>query len=148
VNQLAERKPRPVIIAASGNYKDSNLAYPARFGGVLAIGGITSQRVLSSDCNSGDTDQSGSLHQNHFVLPGGESDPSRLEAVMTSTGSKNWSGSSFACGFASGLVAALLSQQGSQNFNFDLFVDGLRKRSDKNLPNYSKAEHGNGLMRA
>jgi len=148
VDQLAKRNPRPVVIAAAGNYKDTNLAYPARFADVLAIGGITSQRVLSSDCNSGDTDQTGSLHKNHFVLPGGERDPSKLEAVMTSAGGKNWSGSSFACGFASGLVAELLSRQSVQSFDFDKFVDGLRQRSDKNLPSYSTTLHGHGLMRA
>jgi len=147
VGQLAKRNPRPVVIAAAGNYKDTDLAYPARFADVLAIGGITSQRILSSDCNSGNTDQAGSPHKNHFVLPGGESDPTRVEAVMTSPGGKNWSGSSFACGFASGLVAELLSRQGVQNFDFDKFVDGLRLRSDKNLTNYSTTLHGHGLMR-
>ena len=148
VGQLAKRKPRPVVIAAAGNYKDTDLAFPARFADVLAIGGITSRRVLSSDCNSGSTDQVGSPHKNHFVLPGGERDPSRVESVMTSTGGREWSGSSFACGFASGLVAELLSRQGTQSFDFDKFVDGLRQHSDKNLTNYSTILHGHGLMRA
>jgi subtilisin family serine protease len=148
VDQLAKRKPRPVVIAAAGNYRDTDLAYPARFADVLAIGGITSRRVLSSDCNSGNTEQAGNPHKNHFVLPGGEWEPTQLEAVMTSPGGKNWCGSSFACGFAAGLVADLLSRQGVQSFDFDKFVDGLRQRSDRNLTNYSPTLHGHGLMRA
>jgi Subtilase family len=148
VGQLAKRTPRPVVIAAAGNYQDKELAYPARFADVLAIGSVTSRRVLTSDCNTGDKDQAGDPHRNHFVLPGGEGDPAKREAVMTSSGGKSWSGSSFAAAFASGLVAELLNRQGLQSFDFGAFVDGLRRGADKNLPHYSTAEHGNGLMRA
>jgi len=148
VNQFVKRSPRPVVIASAGNYRAQELAYPARFGDVLAIGGITSRRVLSSDCNRGDKDQAGDPHRNHFVLPGGESDPAALEPILTSAGGRTWTGSSFATGFASGLVAELLSRSGTDQFSFDMFVDTLRQTADKNLPNYSTADHGNGLMRA
>ena len=147
--QLAKRTPRPVVVAAAGNYQANELAYPSRFADLLAIGAITSQRVLASDCNKGDDDQAGSPHKNHFVLPGGESNPARTEPVLTSGGGKNWSGSSFAAAFASGLVAELLNRTGIASFDFDSFVGGLRQSADKNLlPTYSSAEFGNGLMRA
>ena len=145
VGQLARRAPRPVVIAAAGNYADKELAYPARFADVLAIGGVTSELRLSSDCNTGEFDQTGGLHKNHFVLPAGELDSSKAEAVLTSPGGINWSGSSFAAAFASGLVAELL---GCRDFDFDPFVEALRQTADKTLPNYSSARHGNGLMHA
>jgi len=147
--QLANRTPRPVVVAAAGNYQADELAYPSRFADVLAIGAITSQRVLASDCNKGDDDEAGSPHKNHFVLPGGESNPAKTEPVLRSGGGKNWSGSSFSAAFASGLVAELLNRNGIANFDFASFVDGLRQTADKNLlPTYSAAEFGNGLMRA
>jgi len=148
VSQFVKRSPRPIVVAAAGNYGDQELAYPARFGDVLAIGSITSTDVLSSGCNRETKDQAENPHRNHFVLPGGESDPARPEPVLTSAGGQNWSGTSFAAGFASGLIARLLGTIGMQHFGFDAFVDGLRQSADKNLPNYSMAEHGNGLMHA
>ncbi len=148
VDQLAKRTPRPVVIAAAGNYRERELAYPARFADVLAIGAVTSHRVLSSDCNSGDADQTGKPHKNHFVLPGGERDPVIVEPVLTSTGGRNWSGSSFAAAFASGLVAELLGRQGLQSFDFGVFVEALRQGADKKLPNYPTTGYGNGLMHA
>jgi subtilisin family serine protease len=147
--QLANRTPRPIVVAAAGNYQADELAYPSRFADVLAIGAITSQRILASDCNKGDEDQAGSPHKNHFVLPGGETNPAKIEPVLRSGRGKNWSGSSFAAAFASGLIAELLNRGGIARFDFDSFVDGLRQRADKNLlPTYSTAEFGNGLMRA
>jgi subtilisin family serine protease len=146
LDQLGKRTPRPIVIAAAGNYGDSSLAFPARFAEVIAIGSVTSQRTLSSNCNSGGVDQAGKPHQNHFVLPGGEKDPAKFEAVLTSSPGKNWSGSSFATAFASGLVAQLLGTQGLTNFNFDLFLDRLRHHADARLPGYSSTTHGNGLM--
>lgn len=84
LEQLAKRTPRPIVVAAAGNYQDNQLAYASRFADVLAIGAITSQRVLTSDCNKGNSDQAGSPHQNHFVLPGGESNPANPEPVLSS----------------------------------------------------------------
>jgi hypothetical protein len=92
LDQVAKRTPRPIVIAAAGNYGDSSLAFPARFAEVVAIGSVTSRRTLSSNCNSGDLDQAGKPHQNHFVLPGGEKDLAKLEAVLTSPTGENWSG--------------------------------------------------------
>ena len=147
IDQMAKRKPRPIIVAAAGNYQANELAYPSRFADVLAVGAITSLRFLTSDCNTGNSDQAGSPHRNHFVLPGGESNPAKLEPVLTSAGARNWSGSSFAAAFASGLVAELLSRMRTASFDFDRFVDGLRQNADRNLrPIYSAAEFGNGLM--
>lgn len=149
LDQLAKRTPRPIVVAAAGNYQDNQLAYPSRFADVLAIGAITSQRFLASDCNKGNSDQAGSPHQNHFVLPGGESNPAKPEPVLSSGGGRNWSGSSFAAAFASGLVSEFLSRTGTAGYDFAAFADALRQRADKNLrPTYSAAEFGNGLMRA
>lgn len=148
IDQLAKRTPRPIIIAAAGNYQANELAYPSRFADVLAIGAITSQRFLASDCNRGNSDQTGSPHRNHFVLPGGEGNLAKSEPVLSSAGGRNWSGSSLAAAFASGLVSELLSRMGTASFDFGTFVDGLRRSADKNLrPIYSAAEFGNGLMR-
>jgi len=148
ITQLAKRTPRPLVIAAAGNYRDKELAFPARFGDVLAIGGITSGDTLTSSCNSGDLDQVGAPHKNHFVMPGGEDDPAHPEPILSSTGAgaKDWSGSSFAAAFASGFVAQVLENIGLSNFNYNTFVADLRRHADKSLPNYPSPDYGNGLM--
>jgi subtilisin family serine protease len=148
VEQMQNRTKEPVIVAAAGNSALAELSYPARFGNVLAVGAVTSNRQLSSSSNYGDRDHTGSLHDNHFVLPGGESASRNPEAVITSLGGKNWTGTSMATAFASGVIAHRIGQFQGGARQRQAFLQTLRAGCDKNLKNYSIATHGNGMMRA
>jgi len=144
VDQLQNRPQTPFIVAAAGNSSLAELAYPARFGNVLAIGSVTSQKQLSRFSNYGDRDHVGGQHANHFVLPGGDSAPGHLEDVLTSPGGKGWRGTSLSTAFASGLIAQKLGQAGVQKAGL---LNKLQQGADKALQGYSATKYGNGLMR-
>ena len=148
VSQLQNRPSQPFIVAAAGNSALPELAYPARFGNVLAIGSVTSQKRLSSFSNYGNQDHTGSQHTNHFVLPGGDTDPMHPEDVLTSTGGQSWSGTSLSAAFASGLIAHKLGQLGTGSPQRNSLLSALKQNADKNLSSYSTDTHGNGLMRS
>ena len=151
IHQVIERTSRPVIVAAAGNSGKSELAFPARFSQVLAIGGITSQNELSSDSNYGDQDEAGVTHNNHFVMPGGETLASQAESVLTDSFGGDYRGTSFAAAFATGVVANRLRAQGLQSYQQDQFVTSLRQNADsRSLPRYTQEteKYGHGIMRA
>ncbi len=149
IDQLQNQPRQPFIVAAAGNSSLSELAYPARFGTVLAIGSVTSRKQLSSFSNYGNQDHTDSQHSNHFVLPGGETDPTTREDVLTSAGGNPWSGTSLSVAFASGLIAHKLGQLGTQSLPKAGLLSSLKQRADKSLnPTYSTDTHGNGLMRS
>src|SRR5882724_9179920 len=127
VDQLTKRTPRPVLVAAAGNWGGNELGFPARFGHVLAIGAVTSKHELASDSNYGDRDETGSLHANHYVAPGG--DPAKGEAAVTAQG-KTYAGTSFGAAFASGLVADEIARLGVSNYGYDQLVASLRRNAD------------------
>jgi hypothetical protein len=147
VGQYARRTPRPVIVAAAGNWGGAELGFPARFGDVIAVGAITSQYELASDSNYGDYDQTGSAkHDNHFVAPGG--DLAKGEAVVTSS-SKSYAGSSFGAAFASGLITDMIARQGVANYDYDKLVQALRQNAiSKLLKNYASQYYGHGVLQA
>jgi subtilisin family serine protease len=99
VEQVWNRPEEPVLLAAAGNSSLPELAYPSRFGNVLAIGAVTSARELSTESNYGDVDATGSPHLYHFVMPGGEGDPAKAEEVLSSANGSSWFGTSFATAF-------------------------------------------------
>jgi subtilisin family serine protease len=148
VEQMQNRTKEPIIVAAAGNSALGELAYPARFGNVLAVGSVNSKRQLSPSSNYGDRDHTGSQHDNHFVLPGGEIGPQNPEAVLGSSGGKNWAGTSMATAFASGVIAHHLRKAQPGPRPRKALLQALRVACDKNLKNYSFATHGNGIMQA
>ena len=148
IGQLSALQPEPLMIAAAGNWKDKQLAFPARFGDVIAVGSITSQYVLSSFSNTGDVDHNNQPHDNHYVLPGGESDPAAAESVgeFQSQG-KPLMGTSYAVAYASGVAANLLAQQGVKSYQKGQFLTYLRSQADASqLVNYRFDEHGQGVL--
>jgi subtilisin family serine protease len=151
IDQVSKRKSNPLIVAAAGNSAKSELAFPARFSEVLAIGGITSKNELSSDSNYGDQNQAGGNHENHFVMPGGEALPHQTEPVLMDSFGGFYRGTSFAAGFATAVVANRLVAQGLQNYQRNQFLKQLRQNADsRSLPNYAQEidKYGRGVMRA
>jgi subtilisin family serine protease len=145
VTHMQGRERRPVIVAAAGNWSQSQLAYPARFADVLAIGALTHKRQLSATSNYGNLDQFGQPHHNHFVMPGGEGP---REPVLISRGGATWSGTSLATAFASGIIAHQLSQPARGTQSQAALIQSLRSNSDKNLVSFSPQTYGNGMIRA
>jgi subtilisin family serine protease len=137
-------------VAAAGNSAKSELAFPARFSQVLAIGGITSKSELSSDSNYGDQDEAGNVHNNHFVMPGGETLAGQAESVLTDSSGGAYRGTSFAAAFATGVVANRLQAQGLGSVQQGQFVASLRQSADsRSLPRYAQEveKYGHGIMR-
>jgi hypothetical protein len=151
IDQISKRTPEPLIVAAAGNSGKSDLAFPARFTRVLATSSITSKNELSSDSNYGDKDQTGATHDNHFVVPGGETLAGRAESVLTDSFGGVYRGTSFAAAFATAVVANRLSAQGLSSYQRDQFVMQLRQNADSHsLPRYMQEmeKYGHGIMRA
>jgi hypothetical protein len=147
INQLA--KQSPILIAAAGNAKDNQLAFPARFDTMIALESINLAGQLSEFTNRGDKDQKDNDHHNVFVLPGGEKpqNSAATEYIGTSASGDHYYGTSFSTAYASGIVAALWSDPANSNMDRAQLLDHLRKNANINLPNYQSSTHGNGMMK-
>lgn len=151
IYQVLKRPNKPVIVAAAGNSAKSDLAFPARFSQVLAVGALTSKNELSSDSNYGDRDESGGVHLNHFVAPGGETIAGHAEVVLTDVHGGAYQGTSFAAAFATAVVANRLRAQGLQSCQREQFLMQLRQSADSHSLRFYTAEmekYGNGIIRA
>jgi subtilisin family serine protease len=150
IHQVLQRTNKPLIVAAAGNSGKSQLAFPARFSQVLAISGITSKKELSSDSNYGDQDEAGAKHDNHFVMPGGETLASQPESVLTDSFGGSYQGTSFAAAFATGVVANRLIMQSLRLYQQGQFVTSLRQNASRSLPRYEQEmeKYGHGVMQA
>jgi len=140
----------PIFVAAAGNASRSDLAYPARFGGIAAIGAITSRYVLSSESNYGELDHALGVHPNHFVLPGGEPGPMNAESVgaFVSSGSP-WHGTSMASAYASGVIGGVLAKAGPGVQSASLVLQALRTGADRtHFASGDPKRFGNGVLRA
>lgn len=149
IEQLFRQPNKPIVIAAAGNNTLPSLAYPARFGDVIAIGSVNSRGDLSHFSNYGDVDHILNYHANRFVLPGGEDDPTRPESVgMFTNPVKSYHGTSFAAAYASGIVAASIAQAGIYSYQPNSIISTLRQSADTSiLTNYDRHKHGNGIMK-
>ncbi len=147
LDQFENRAVKPILVAAAGNDGDAMLSYPARFGQVLAIESITSQKELSTFSNYGNRDPHDQVHSHRFTLPGGESDHTKLESIgqFGSKGNPLW-GTSFAAAYATGIVANIRAQLGIQAQS-DAVLNTLLSSVDQNFVNYNQTEYGNGLLR-
>lgn len=148
VSELSKWSARPIVVAAAGNSRASELAYPARFGSVLAIGAINSRKNLSKESNYGDADHVGNSHNNHFVSPGGDSDPQNPEDMILLSNGSSWCGTSFAAAFATGVVASTIIQQGVFNYQYTSLLSTLLQNADKGFPHHNNPEYGHGIVRA
>jgi len=149
INQFAKRPYQSILVAAAGNDRDDALAFPARFGSVLAIGAITSTGELSDESNYGQQYNLPGTPDNHFVCPGGDEtrDPPELIGSFRANDDLDWHGTSFAAAYASGVVANLIAQQGAGAADHGAILKKLRDYADPDLPAYGQITHGHGMMR-
>jgi subtilisin family serine protease len=147
VGQFDKRTRRSILIAAAGNYSLDELAFPARFSSLIAIGAINSQGNLSYESNWGKQYNDPAKPDNHFVCPGGDDtcDPVETVGSFGVKDTSQWHGTSFAAAYASGVAANVLAQQGS--YDYEQTLDKLRKGADsKRLVGYDVVKHGHGVM--
>lgn len=149
VNYIATRDPKPIMIGAVGNLGQDELAFPARFSEVLAIGAINSRGELSSESNYGNQYAFPGNPDNHFVCPGGDPSFSPPETIGSfgPDDRGGWHGTSFASAYASGIVANLIARQGN-NYNYPILISTLRTTAKENefVP-YDPKKYGHGLLR-
>jgi hypothetical protein len=139
---LLAKEPRPIVVAASGNAAKKVLSYPARFADVIAIGSVNSKGEVSSFSNQGALDQLSEPHHRVWFLPGGEDRDGLHEIVATvGAGGKPFFGTSFACAYASGVIAQLLAQYPRAKV-----AQVLATGPGVPMEGYDPDLHGHGLM--
>jgi hypothetical protein len=153
IRQFAKRERQPVLVGAAGNgwpQGSNNLAFPARFSELLAVGAVNSQGALSVESNYGKQYNDVGIPDNHFVCPGGDTnvDPPEVIGSFGVGDDTRWHGTSFAAAYASGVVANLLAQEGEDNAQYSSIMEKLRDNADsQGLAGYDSTKHGHGLMR-
>jgi len=140
----------PLFVAAAGNASDPALAYPARFGQVLAVGAITSKYSLSSESNFGDLDHVSAAHTNHFVAPGGEPGPAGAESVGSFKSSPGkWHGTSVAAAYATGVTACRYATSGTSAHVASAVLPSARASADtSHFAMHDYVKHGHGVLRS
>jgi len=149
IGHAATPLPKSIFIGAAGNQGLGELAFPARFGAVLAIGAINSNGDLSAESNFGNQYNDPGTPDNHFVCPGGDdtTDPPESIGSFNQKHLKEWHGTSFAAAYATGVVANLMAQQIGGPINYEAILDQLRQNADTNsLNQYDPQKHGHGIM--
>ena len=138
---MAGSRP-PIVVASSGNAGLSELHYPARFTDVVAVGSLTSRLEPSTFSNVGTRDHLNRAHPRVWFLPGGDNRQDSAEAVATvdATG-KPLYGTSFACAYATGVIARLLTVA-----DHDEVLERLRSVEGTPIQNHNPGLHGHGLM--
>jgi hypothetical protein len=148
--QFANRHRQSILVGAAGNDGLSELAFPARFATLLAIGAVNSKGKLSAESNHGIQYNEAGTPDNRFVCPGGDDTIDPVETVG-SFGYKDdlyWHGTSFAAAYASGIVANLLARHEKEGAQYSTILKELRESTDsKSLVEYDQKKHGHGLMK-
>jgi hypothetical protein len=151
VGQFEKRRSRSLLIGAAGNDGLDRLAFPARFGTLLAIGAINSKGELSRESNFGKQYIEAGTQDSRFVCPGGDdaTDPPETVGSFGKKDALYWHGTSFAAAYASGVAANLLARYAGQDRKYDAILNELRKNVSKTLVDYdnNKEGYGHGLMR-
>jgi hypothetical protein len=139
-----------IIVAAAGNAGAAALAFPARFGRVVAIESINGSGTLSQFSNRGALDEDGNPHPRVFVLPGGEDQAGGTkptEWIGTTAAGLPVAGTSQATAYASAIIAHVWGQPAHAAKSADDVVDLLVRGADRTMSAYTQADYGNGLMR-
>lgn len=109
---LQSKSNPPIVVAASGNAGKEVLSYPARFSEVVAVASVNSHLEVSQFSNQGALDHLDRQHQRVWFLPGGDNRTGCEEAPVTSDRpGKPLIGTSFACAYATGLIARSLERR-------------------------------------
>jgi subtilisin family serine protease len=150
IRQFAKREHKSILVVAAGNYGLGELAFPARFSEVLAIGAINSKGALSNESNYGDQYITPGMPDNHFVCPGGDhrAVPPETVGSFGPNDSLRWHGTSFAAAYATGVLANLMAQQDEEDNKYAAILDKLRAEADsETLVAYDSKKYGHGIMR-
>jgi hypothetical protein len=142
---LASLPDSPVIVAAAGNDGLPDLAYPARFGNVVAAGAVDSTDALHCRSNSGTTAADGTAHPYVFLAPGGQQGAASesVGSVTTPVSVTPYHGTSFAAAYVSGLAARCRSSGLDRAGTLARLV----ANADKTYTGYVPG-HGRGIARA
>jgi subtilisin family serine protease len=146
---LDQSAHEPIIVAAAGNNGASPLDFPARFGNVIAVVSVDSNRALSDFSSWGEYDHNDDIHLNVFGAPGGQQrgrSPATEYSAQSTNGDPHF-GTSFAAAYASGLIAHLWSLPAHSAKSRAQLLDYLRSKADTGFPQYSSQKHGIGLIR-
>lgn len=139
---LTDRSRPPIVVAAAGNAGDASLCYPARFPDVVAVGSLNSRLEVSGFSNTGTRDHVGAPHRRVWFLPGGDDRPGQIEAVATVGPERRpLYGTSFACAYASGLIADLLAVLPRETVR-----ERLERATGEPMVGYAADVHGHGRM--
>jgi subtilisin family serine protease len=128
-----------VVVCAAGNNSMTTLDFPARFVSTVAITSVNSHFERSSFSNYDRT----STHPWLFALPGGDSRHLSTEVIAESAG-RRFYGTSFACAYASGLLARATSYLGSSSEAVRFLAD----TAYNDFEAYDQSYHGHGIMRS
>jgi hypothetical protein len=145
VDQVRAASQGPLIVAAAGNETKSELAFPARFGNILAIQSVNSQKHLSQFSNRSTLDEAGQRHDNVFLAPGGD-DAAPQESVGASSRAQHYWGTSFSAAYASGLLLRTWSEPANLAKDRNQILDELRAHADRSFAWYDPSIHGNGVL--
>ena len=137
----AGEKP-PIVVASSGNAGSRSLHYPAKFTDVVAVCSLTSGLEPSTFSNVGATDHLDNAHPRVWFLPGGDdrAETPEAAAIVDATDVPLY-GTSFACAYATGVIARLLTLN-----DRDEVLERLRVVDGTPIQGYDPAIHGHGLM--
>lgn len=150
VGHAVTPSPKSILIGAAGNQGLGELAFPARFGAVLAIGAINSHGELSAESNYGHQYNNPGTPDNHFVCPGGDDTIVPPESVGSFKVklAEELHGTSFAAAYATGVVANLVADHIGGAIKYGEILDQLRLKADKTSLNlYDPQKHGHGILR-
>lgn len=150
--QLERVEHRPIVVAAAGNDAERRLAFPARFASVLAAVAIDSAGRIARFSNRSNRTQEDRVHENVFVLPGGETEPDGTASEYvgrSGDGTLHW-GTSMASAYATGVLAALWASDAHAHATSAELLAVLRDRAAadarRSLPGFATETHGNGRL--
>ena len=150
IGEQLRLRPDCVLVAAAGNRGLSPADFPARFGGVVAVGAVDSGGAVSSfssggGSNYGTTAHGGAAHTLVFFAPGGGG-PEYVATTTIGGTAKSYQGTSFAAPYAVALFAHYLGdprQTRGRQAAFDHFMNNAKSGA---IVNFSMADHGHGLI--
>lgn len=133
----------PIVVAAAGNAGNAQLAFPARFGRVVAVASVDRYGKRSQFSNCGAIDETGAPHDLLFAAPGGQGavGAAATESVATSPAGVGMNGTSFSAAYVSAMIARLSLRSSDRS---ELLT--RLKSSALRGPAYARDTHGHGIV--
>ena len=139
-----------IYVAAAGNTSGPQLAYPARFGDVVAVKAVNSKGALSAFSSTGTAGHAVQVHPHVVVAPGGDhgAHVSQENLALDAAGKGQW-GTSFAAAYVSGVLASRVASAratGQADDRASILAD--MEASCAQDPSWYTAGHGSGMPQA